>query len=279
MSLVQNIFNLKLKRIVAILGLSIFFFSCSIRKEKFPTDIPNVEIKILNLDELKNFSVNLGCNMVKIHLKSTGEFKRKSKLIIFLKDGYTANYNVTLGPIEIEGGQLLDTLIVYSSKEFVDRPKDCDFGLVKLKVLSGKFEQEFVQSKDDLKGNSRNVIGEYRYYQSQCVYTDGGVYKYIINKILNATREPIKDEFGLLPNSGLMVADSLISKKMSKDEFLSFLKICRNIQKLQKENLGNKKGAGVLKFDRSNMPLFVPHNSLEKVQLDSLFDTIFLANR
>lgn len=240
------------------LGLLIFFFSCSFKKEKLNNDIPNVEIKILNLEELKNISVNLGCNSVKIHLKSTGEFKRNGKLIIRIKDGYTFGYNVTLGPIEIEGGYL-DTIVVYTTKEFVVRPPDRDFGLIKLKVVSGKFEREFVQSNKDFNGKYRFAIGGY--YQSECEYFDGGIYKYIIRKYYYSTREPIKDKFGLLPNSGLMVIDSLTSKKMSKDEFLSFLKICRNIQKHQKEKLGNNKGTGVLKFDRSNIPLFVSHNS------------------
>ena len=86
------------------------------------------------------------------------------------------------------------------------------------------FEYEFVQSKDDFSGNSKIVIGKYRYYQHESSYTDGGIYKYIIYKNYYSTRNPIKDAFGLLPNSGLMVSDSFISKKMSKDEFLSFLK-------------------------------------------------------
>ena len=125
----------------------------------------------------------------------------------------------------------------------------------------------------DFNGKYRFAIGGY--YQSECEYFDGGIYKYIIRKYYYSTREPIQDKFGLLPNSGLMVTDSLTSKKMSKDEFLSFLKICRNIQKHQKEKLGNNKGTGVLKFDRSNIPLFVSHNSIEKVKLDSLLNSVF----
>jgi hypothetical protein len=254
--------------------LSSLFNSCSFNKEKLNNDIPNVEIKILNLEELKNISVNLGCNTVKIHLKSTGAFIRKSKLIITLKDGYTTGYNVTLGPVEIEGGYL-DTVVVYTTKEFVDRPNNSDFGLIKLKIVSGKFEQEFVQSKNDFNGKYKISFGDYRYFQSECEYFDGGIYKYIIRKYYYSTRAPIKDKFGLLQNSGLMVTDSLTSKKMSKDEFLSFLKICRNIQKDQKEKLENNKGTGELKFDRSNIPLFVSHNSIEKVKLDSLLNSVF----
>lgn len=257
----------------------LIFLSCSINLRKRVSDIPDISVKVLNIDELKNIPTNLGLNLVKIHIKSAAPLTRSSTMILMIKDGYTWNFNKTIGPIHIVPGYL-DTIIEYRTKPFVSTPNGCDFGLVKVKVLTGELEQEFMQSSEGLAGKSHLVIGEYRYFQHTCFYTDGGMYTYKIESQYNSsqskiTRELVRDESGVLINSGFIVTDTLTTKKLSKNDFLSFLAICREIQQDQYDTNIYDKGTGVLRFDKSNRKLFVTHNSTNKISLDSFLNSVF----